>query len=106
MQSQILLTNTNDNTIKGPLIRVDGWYGRFNHVYTVSIAYSNFVGNLRLQATLAETPVEEDFFDVYPPILAGTYSQIVNFTGNFSWIRAIVSKTSGSVDQILINQGL
>ena len=57
-----------------------------------------------MQGTLAVDPVDADYFDI-----AGTEEtstdggSFTNFTGNFVWVRAVVTYTSGTVQSILLN---
>ena len=68
---------------------------------------NNFRGSAIIQATLATTPTEDDWFDV-----ASTYSEFTevnydnvlhNFRGNYVWIRAKVAITAGVMREIAYN---
>ena len=57
-----------------------------------------------MQGTLATTPTEADYFDINGTESNGTEgSYFYNFTGNFVWVRAVVTFTSGTVQSILLN---
>jgi hypothetical protein len=71
---------------------------------------NNFVGVVKIQATLATEPAETDWFDVHgvylgdniTPVPDGAVTQ--NFTGNFVWVRAVVvSHTAGNINRVLFN---
>ena len=57
-----------------------------------------------MQGTLATEPAEADYFDITGTESNGTEgSYFYNFTGNFVWVRAVVTFTSGTVQSILLN---
>jgi hypothetical protein len=77
---------------------------------------SNFVGTITMQASLATAPVEADWFDIedttevitesspgYNGNSVVALSMYHNFTGNFVWVRGVVSIDAGQVDSILYN---
>ena len=83
----------------------DGYFGAADGLHTVTYTVTpNFAGTLTMQATLAVTPVESDWFNVantsveyvWPIVPATTTTNYCNFTGNFVWVRAQVFRT---VDQ-------
>jgi len=95
------------NKVKG-----DGYYGGSDGLHTVMYtANSDFVGTITIQATLASSPSNNDWFNVTNSSV--TYTQInerststvdlINFIGNFVWIRGYVSINDGSVESILYN---
>lgn len=88
----------NSNSEKGT-----GYYGISSGLHTVTYTVSqDFIGTLTMQATLASTPVETDWFDVdntgmtrvYQPTNS-TSTVATTFTGNFTWVRARVDITQG-----------
>lgn len=93
-------------------IEGDGYFGSSDGLHTAMVtASSAFVGTATVQASLAKTPVESDWFDVKNASV--TYNVMnhrddqtvdcFNFTGNFVWIRSVVRISAGSVESILIN---
>jgi hypothetical protein len=95
------------NKVKG-----DGYYGGSDGLHTVMYtANSDFVGTVTMQATLASVPSNNDWFNVsnssvtYTQLNERTTSTVdlVNFTGNFVWVRGYVSINDGSVESILYN---
>ena len=60
-----------------------------------------------MQASLATDPTSDDFFDI-DGTAVGDGSSVVsttykNFTGNFVWVRSVVTVTTGSVTKIQLN---
>lgn len=106
--------NTGPNTLVylSDKVKGDGYYNGGDGVHTVSITTDRyFEGSVIIQATLASTPVEADWFDVKNTSV--TYVQnnvrtsnsvdLFNFTGNFVWIRGRISIDTGSVLNISYN---
>jgi len=108
--SETILTNSvhpGDSTtvtVTGDKYKGDGFYGRADGFHTVQYNVAGFNGTLKMQGTLAVDPVDADYFDI-----AGTEEtstdggSFKNFTGNFVWVRAVVTYTSGTVQSILLN---
>lgn len=96
-------------TVTGNKFKGDGYYGRQDGLHTVAYFLDQFVGNVKIQATLATDPADSDWFDVVDTE-HGDGSTIVtenvfkNFSGNFVWIRAVVSEFSaGTINKIHYN---
>jgi hypothetical protein len=80
----------------------DGYYGSSDGLHTVTYTVTpNFVGTLTSQATLATSPIENDWFNIvgssvnYDQLVnpvASTTTNYVNFSGNFVWCRALVHR--------------
>ena len=119
-QSEIILTsNTHggDNavqTITGEKFKGDGYYSRSDGLHTVQYNITGFQGKIKMQATLAVDPADADWFTLDAtehetigfandgPIATG--SHIKNFTGNYVWVRVVVSSwTDGTIDSIALN---
>lgn len=96
-------------TVVGDRSKGDGFYGRSDGIHTVQYSINEFTGTVIIEATLAAEPVDKDWFRVYEqsyPELnndPATTSKIVNFTGNYVWVRAKVIYTDGVVNSILLN---
>ena len=96
----------NSNPEKGT-----GYYGISSGLHTVTYSVTNsYVGTVTMQATLASTPVETDWFNIDNTKTAYTYSQsnttstvATTFTGNFTWVRAKVEITQGTLLGIKYN---
>jgi hypothetical protein len=63
-----------------------------------------FVGNITIQASLSSTPGAFDWFDVYTLPISSTstgQSGFYNLTGNYVWLRAVVTQwTAGTIQSI------
>ena len=93
----------------------DGYYSQPDGVHTIAYHVGSAINDdstigLVMQASLATTPTEDDWFDVSGTSIdethidGSTLAFYFNFTGNFVWIRAKVSGLSaGSVSKILYN---
>jgi hypothetical protein len=110
----ILSANTHpgDSTVTvvtGTKYRGDGYYGRSDGFHTVQYDIDGFIGTVAIQATLAVDPADADWFTVYTqayPVvdeIGTTTSVITNFTGNYVWIRAVITYTDGTVNSIRLN---
>ncbi len=118
--SEIILSNqvhpgdSTTETVTGDDFKGDGYYGRSDGFHTVQYNITGFQGKIKMQATLAVDPADADWFTLDAtehetigfandgPIATG--SHIKNFTGNYVWVRAVVSSwTDGTVNSILLN---
>jgi hypothetical protein len=84
------------------------YYGGFGGLQTVAFFLNAFQGRIRIQATLASTPVtDEEWFQVYDfdstsEITTENFSQ--NITGNFTWIRAKVEDfEAGTITKVMLS---
>jgi len=119
--------DSSSQTIVGDRYKGDGFYSRSDGLHSIQWSIDNFIGIVRIQATLATNPGENDWFSVnlsngesftmdttgkvsrvsntslaYIESTTGVFSY--NFTGNYVWIRAKVdSWTSGSVNSIILS---
>jgi hypothetical protein len=108
--NEIILSSTTHpgdsttETVTGSNFRGDGYYGRADGVHTVQYDYTGLTGTITIQATLATTPTENDWFDV-TSITASNATEVkyANFTGNFVYIRAKVVYTDGTINNIRMN---
>jgi len=91
--------------ITGDKIRGDGFYGRSDGLHTIQLSTNNYTGSIKIQATLAVSPIDSDFFTVFESdYVEQTVSVIENFTGNYVWIRAVLDNfTDGTVEYIIMN---
>lgn len=74
---------------------------------TVSLKATNFTGNIVIEASLASTPSDNDWFKVYEldananaasntaPQIASNASVYTNITGNFVYMRAKIKDFNG-----------
>ena len=63
-------------------VKGDSYYGYTDGLHTFQVVYSQFVGRVRLQATLSLDPAEADWFDVTP---VGTTGNRFNQFGYLQW---------------------
>jgi hypothetical protein len=108
-------------------IRGDGYLGFTDGLHTVTWRLTGFVGIISVQATLARTFTESDWFDVklsgdleYSVDTTGlvtqaavgtviyteptTISKTHNFTGNFVWVRVRVADfAAGTINSVQIS---
>ena len=119
---QVLLTSTgNSLEVTGSKLAGDGYYGHSDGLHTVAWALNNFKGRIKIQATLAVEPADSDWCDIdldlsglgyveFTTATSGTHNY--NFTGNWVWIRAVVTRAhdntltvlnSGVVNSVLYN---
>jgi hypothetical protein len=95
----------------------DGYFGSSDGLHTVMYTYdSNFIGTITMQASLATSPTEADWFNItdteeqqteysssYSGNTVSAHSSYHNFTGNFVWVRGVVVIEAGQVDSIYYN---
>jgi hypothetical protein len=77
----------------------DGYFGSGDGIHTVTYTVDQgFDGSITMQGSLATSPVDQDWFDIanttvtYSPFPVAPVSTYTNFTGNFVWVRAAVTK--------------
>lgn len=94
-------------TITSDKAKGDGYYGRSDGLHTVQLKFTGFIGSFVMQGSLAIDPADSDWFDIDDTDL--TYNsttdvaEILNFTGNFVWIRTVIAFTDGTVNFVLLN---
>lgn len=108
--SEIILDETthpgdsNTETVTGEKFKGDGYYGRSDGLHSVQYSYSDLIGTIKIQATLAVNPEETDWFTVHThEVTSATSSKIASFTGNYVWIRAKIIYTAGTVQSVVLN---
>jgi hypothetical protein len=125
--SHTLLTS-DPISLVGEKFKGDGFYGRGDGIHTVQFELTNFIGDIAIEGSLANTPSDTDWVtipvgtgDRYSVDTTGLVSKIpalkilsyytstttvktYNFVGNFVWIRANISNwTHGTINRILLN---
>lgn len=118
INSEIILSNqvhpgdSTTETVTGEKYKGDGYYSRADGFHTVQYSVNGFIGSIVMQATLATSPTTSDWFTLSATEHSSTSTDsnnatgtfIKNFTGNYVWVRAIVSDwTDGSISSILLN---
>jgi hypothetical protein len=117
-------------TVTGEAFKGDGYYGWGDGVHTVEVEITVFAGTISIQASLATAPTDSDWFTVPLAVAdseayrvdttglitkissiqtiqyasATTAVNVYNFTGNFVWVRAVVTNwTAGTINRVLFN---
>lgn len=112
--SAVVYPNTATSMLVYPSTKVkgDGYYGSSDGLHTVMYNCSyDFVGTITMQASLATSPIESDWFNVvgttstYTALNVRNTSTVdyFNFTGNFVWVRSLVKINDGAVLSIDYN---
>lgn len=116
--SEIILpinTHVGDSSVQtviGERYKADGYYNRTDGFHTVQYNLTNLVGSVYIQATLATTPSDEDWFTVPSTIHTSNSEEstdasgsfMYNFSGNYVWVRATISNwSSGTLKSVLFN---
>ena len=118
---------TGSSTLIGNKFKGDGFYGMSDGLHTFEISLTGFIGKIKIQATLALDPNEQDWFDTdigngsqtmdttgliqsaskttIEYTGAETSINAYNVTGNLVWVRAyIIDWTEGSIQSIKMNR--
>lgn len=91
------------------VVKGDSYYGYTDGFHTVQVTYNQYVGRLRIQATLSLDPAANDWFDIVPGKTLGTSfneagfvqfnsndpaegSEAYSFSGNFTFIRVYMDR--------------
>ena len=86
-------------------------YHKYNDgVHTAVYQVDSFIGTIKIQATLALYPGDNDWFDIIGTEVgfgsdssAWTATNSVTFTGKFVWIRAAYNLQNGTIEEIRYN---
>ena len=65
----------------------------------------DFNGTIKMQASLATTPTEDDYFDITGTTMTSdqsTTTATFNFTGNFVWVRAKVETSNATSNPSMV----
>lgn len=96
--------NKHSTEVKG-----DSYYGYTDGLHTIQVTYEQYVGRLRVQASLIVEPGENDWFDIIPTSTTGKAfntagfiqfnsdnpadgSEAYTFRGNFAWVRVYMDR--------------
>jgi hypothetical protein len=106
MEIKTLLLNANTATSEtfSEKKQGAGYHQKRDTLHTFSYLLNNFVGSIKLQATLELHPGNDDWVDIVDTDLDATVAisgnTSGNFTGNFVWIRAVYQLISGQISEI------
>ena len=90
-------------------IKGDSYYGYTDGLHTFQVVYNQFIGRLRIQATLSLDPAEADWFDIIPSDSTGrrfntegyiqwnanaprSGSEAYTVQGNFTYLRIYIDR--------------
>jgi hypothetical protein len=115
----ILLENTNAESNDSAFLYSDkrpgaGYHKSLDNLHTAVYSVVDFLGGIKLQATLAVDPSDTDWFDINntqvggsentlisgDSSIFGTQTLSVNFSGNFVWVRAAYNVQNGAITKI------
>ena len=104
MSSSVVMMTSVSTDTTGEKIQADGYYGYADGLHTVAITMTAYTGLVSVQGTLASTPVEADWFDLFEMNLtAQTKTLGMTFSGNYVYLRAkVTNRYAGTVDKILL----
>jgi hypothetical protein len=114
-RNTILISNITTENIDSSLVYSDkmkgaGYHLQGDRIHTVFYDVNAFIGHIKLQGTLSLYPGNDDWIDIGGTELglnsdssAWTSVQSINFTGNYTWIRAAYNLQNGSIRQIRYN---
>lgn len=87
-----------------------GYHQKYDNLHTFVLSFNNWSGELRIQGTLDLFPGENSWVDLVDSteqfLIYGNDSSdydgtvTANVRGNFVWIRAVGTLTTGSIEQI------
>jgi hypothetical protein len=101
-------TGTASLEVEGDKVKGDGYYRLSDGVHTVAHYILALDGNLIVQGALAAEPVEADWVTLDTRTGTSgsplTENATYNFTGNFVWVRAILTSfEGGTITKIQLN---
>lgn len=115
IENQILLENVNtitSSTIYSAKKKGAGYHANNDGLHTVVFQVNAYLGDIKIQGTLAPYPDDDDWVDVvnfagdstfYGAEDSVDYIKTVNFTGKFVWLRASYTLQNGTIRQIRYN---
>jgi hypothetical protein len=86
-----------------------GYHKNNDGLHTAVYQFDDFVGTVKLQATLELYPGDNDWFDITGTELGGDSTKFSNdtysrtFTGKFMWLRAAYNIQNGTITEIRYN---
>ena len=87
-------------------VRAANYYGGQGAIQTATVRVTDFVGTIRLQATLNDQPsIQAAWFEIAEFVNSepGTAVQGYTITGNFTFIRAeVIGFDAGTIDSVTV----
>jgi hypothetical protein len=98
-------TSVVGNAITGSQTQAAAYYLGNKDLQTVTWGLTSVTALISIQATLAETPTDDDWFTVYNLSCVDlSQNSFTNVTGNFVWLRAKVTGfTTGVIQNIKVS---
>lgn len=112
----ILKSTGSEMNSTGMSVKADSYYGYTDGFHTIQVVYADFIGRLRIQASLALDPADTDWFDIQETSVLGSVtdqstgynpagyiqfnandpangSQAYSVTGNFAYLRVKMDRS-------------
>jgi hypothetical protein len=112
-QSTIILENISTESADSTFLFSEkyegaGYRNLKDNTHTIQYILDNFIGTIKVQATLAIHPGADDWSDISLTEIGGDSSAIsdsyaFSFSGNYVWIRAAYNLQNGTITQIRYN---
>lgn len=103
-------------TVTGNSQPAAAYYLGHKSLQTLNVKFTDVTGNLQVEASLATTPVDADWFTVYTlsanaeapanssGLVASDANLYSNISGNFVWIRAkVLNFNNGTIEYVKIS---
>jgi hypothetical protein len=105
----MLSTTSTDMNKYSTDVKGDSYYGYSDGLHSVQVIYEQFIGRVRIQATLSLEPSSTDWFDLVPTTTSGTefngagyvqfnsnepgnLAECYTFTGNYTFVRVYMDR--------------
>ena len=105
----MLSTTSTDMNKYSTDVKGDSYYGYSDGLHSVQVIYEQFVGRVRIQATLSLEPSSTDWFDLVPTTTSGTefngagyvqfnsnepgnLAECYTFSGNYTFVRVYMDR--------------
>jgi len=105
----MLSTTSTDMNKYSTDVKGDSYYGYSDGLHSVQVIYEQFIGRVRIQATLSLEPSSTDWFDLVPTTTSGTefngagyvqfnsnepgnLAECYTFSGNYTFVRVYMDR--------------
>ncbi len=87
-------------TVNGSPQQAAAYYLGNRNLQTITYNFSNVTATLIIDATLADTPTNDDWFSIYTlTVTSGMTASFENISGNYVWLRCRVNPLAQGVIQ-------